>query len=55
MMITLFTLFVIIVVSILGIEEDLDSYEEFDQKKTEKMKSYVDSLEVVLSSNLAKS
>ena len=33
MIIILFTLFVIIVVSILGIEEDLDCYEEFDRKK----------------------
>lgn len=33
MIIILFTLFVIIVVSILGIEEDLDSYEEFGRKK----------------------
>lgn len=33
MIIILFTLFVIIVVSILGIEEDVDSYEEFDRKK----------------------
>lgn len=33
MIIILFTLFVIIVVSILGIKEDLDSYEEFDRKK----------------------
>ena len=33
MMITIFTLFVIIVVSFLGIEEDLDCYEEFDRKK----------------------
>ena len=33
MIIILFTLFVIIVVGILGIEEDLDYYEEFDQKK----------------------
>lgn len=29
MVIILFTLFVIIVVSILGIEEELDGYEEF--------------------------
>ena len=35
MIIILFTLFVIIVVSILGIEEDLDYYEEFDRKKKE--------------------
>ena len=33
MTIILFTLFVIIIVSILGIEEDLDCYEEFDRKK----------------------
>ena len=33
MIIILFTLFVIIIVSILGIEEDLDSYEEFERKK----------------------
>lgn len=33
MIIILFTLFVIIVVSILGIEEDLDCYEEFNRKK----------------------
>jgi len=33
MIIILFALFVIIVVSILGIEEDLDSYEEFSRKK----------------------
>lgn len=33
MIIILFTLLVIIVVSVLGIKEDLDSYEEFDRKK----------------------
>ena len=33
MIIILFTLFVIIVVSILGIEKDLDCYEEFERKK----------------------
>lgn len=33
MIIILFTLFVIIVVGILGIEEDLDCYEEFDHIK----------------------
>ena len=38
MTIILFTLFVIIVVSILGIEEDLDSYEEFNRKKKREVK-----------------
>ena len=33
MIIILFMLFVIIVVSILGMEEDLDCYEEFERKK----------------------
>ena len=40
MIIILFTLFVIIVVSILGIEEDLDCYEEFDRKKRGKRGEY---------------
>lgn len=38
MIIILFTLFVIIVVSLLGIEEDLDCYEAFDRKKRGKRK-----------------
>ena len=33
MIIILFTLFVIIVVSILGIKEDVDCYEEFSREK----------------------
>ena len=41
MIIILFTLFVIIVVGILGIEEDLDYYEEFDRKKKREVRGIV--------------